>query len=70
MLTGIKILRVINLAIFYRVAYVSDVLAKRDIILFLLSEFTILGCKDANVEKEIYRADLRWICAQVFNLKR
>ena len=40
----------INVAIFYKEAYISDVLAKWEIILFLVSKCTILGSKDAKVE--------------------
>ena len=42
----------INVAIFYKEAYILDVLAKREIILFLVSKCTILGSEDAKVEGE------------------
>ena len=44
--------RKINLAIFHKTAYISDVLSTWEIILFLVSKCTILGSKDAKVEGE------------------
>ena len=47
-ITYISTLREIILAIFYK----ADVLTKWEIILFLVSKWTILGSKDAKVEGE------------------
>ena len=41
-----KQLREINLSIFYKAAYISDVLTKWEIILFFVSKCTSLGSKD------------------------
>ena len=44
--------------IFYKAVYISDVLTTREIILFHVSNCTILGSKDAKVEGESLFTDL------------
>ena len=58
----ISILREI-LAIFYKAAYISDVLTTWVIILFLESKCTILGSKDAKVEGESLFTELTCVHA-------
>ena len=50
---------------------ISDSFTKWEIISFLLSKCIIWGSKNAKIEvkKFIYRADMRWIRTQGFNLK-
>ena len=55
--------REINLAIHHKVAYISDVLTKWKIILFLVSKCTILGSKDTVVEGESLFTELTCVGA-------
>ena len=50
----------INLAIFYKAACITDVLTTWKIILFRVTECSILGSKDATVEGESLFTELIW----------